>query len=352
MATWRAEGEGVAEVRREELISSGLSEDDGGGLPALIEPADVARSSSAAGPRAEDHPGVWVYLEKDGPCRRGEQAVLSQGAIVRGDLALDTLASGQHDCARRASEDEARRLRGGLDARTLLVTLRGGDVGSGGGAMRTRRLWRDSVESSAEVAFGDWPVSRPRTASWCMEHMDLRGGGPQDYHRAFRTGISLAKSDWGVDVHGLIRLGRWRRQGDLRRVGHVTSLACFELLLRHAQLVEYIYVQDETPRRPRRRAEEAREAPGCWMRRRSSPAPTDTLGRRWSLPLCPTMSKVERDATVMKQVRKAREERRVLGKGSEQPSLQKWARAVVVAEAARQPPWRRGQRWRGRRKAP
>eukprot|EP00972_Heterocapsa_arctica_P022298 3278942-Heterocapsa_arctica.AAC.1 len=52
-----------------------------------------------------------------------------------------------------------------------------------------------------EVAFTDWPVPGPRTASWCVGFLNRRGGGPMDHHKWWVSTNRLFPDMWGVSEH-------------------------------------------------------------------------------------------------------------------------------------------------------
>ena len=99
-------------------------------------------------------------------------------------------------------------------------------------------------------------------------------------------------------------------------------MAAMELAMRHAQLVEYVYVQEHTAKETTRGGGGRGKGTG----RGGSPGLIDeasvflgTHRETGEAMICPALlefvsAEVERDASIMKQVRKARDERRLLNK--------------------------------------
>ena len=137
--------------------------------------------------------------------------------------------------------------------------------------------------------------------------MNKRGGGPLDWHAFWKQLHKLKANDWGVSLHELV-MRMVDRAGSYDGVD-IFNLACLEDALRQAQLVEYTYWQLEgedkfSKGKGKGRAgliEEASIFAGIHR---------DAGDVMVAPELLDFVSKeVERDASIMKQIRKAREER-------------------------------------------
>lgn len=107
-------------------------------------------------------------------------------------------------------------------------------LGGGGdpGPRRQRRIWRDVCAIAREDQFADW-----------IDHINRRGGGPQD-HSSRRT--ASRRGDWCVDSHAVIL--RALEEAGCYDALELCNISCLEVLVRHAQLIEYVYAQDHIGR--------------------------------------------------------------------------------------------------------
>ena len=206
------------------------------------------------------------------------------------------------------SIDQYKGQEAGGDARIMPITL---TVGG-----RERRPWRDVVALCSQCDFPDWPVPGPLTVLWCAEFINRRGGGPRDHHRWWLSVTNLNKDSWGVAEHesAMKALDEAGSYDGLE----ITNLASLEVLLRRAQLVEYVYqLEGKEPKgkgggKANNRFGLVDEAAVFSGSHRST----------GDIMICPDLmdyvaKEVERDAQIMKQVRKAREERKALNTGKE-----------------------------------
>ena len=189
------------------------------------------------------------------------------------------------------------------DARLLGVRFRDGIAPP----ERHIGIWRDQLEEMEETPFKEWNVPGPRTVAWCCRFINRKAGGALDHHRSFRETFRLRKGDWGLDIHELA----------LRTLEHlvtfdylnVPNLSGAEDLARAAQLVEYVYHQESS-------VSDAGKGKGKGRAGVLDEAHIFTGAHRdpgevmISPDLLEYVSKeVERDASIMKQIRKGREER-------------------------------------------
>jgi len=193
----------------------------------------------------------------------------------------------------------------------------------GDGSTRRKLQWRDVVAKLTELPFSDWGVQGPRTTFWCCRFIDRRGGGPTDHHRWFLYTHGLSKDSWGVNVHesGLKILQLLGEYDHL----DLPNSAGVEALLRQVQLIEYVYMQDSAASRGKGggKTGEGKKEKSAGV---SFTGFVDELAvfsgshrETGEAMVCPALlqfvaAEVERDAGILKQVRKAREERAALAK--------------------------------------
>ena len=182
-------------------------------------------------------------------------------------------------------------------------------------AGRRQRTWREVCEMMTIVEYTDWIVPGPRTTPFCCLWLNKRGNPPLDYHRAFKHLYGLEKGDWGVEMHesGLRSLEFGACYDGL----DVPNLAGIEVLMRQVQLVEYVYTMDGGGKKDKdgKKGKGRGKSAGLYEE-------TDVFGgfhrQAGTSMICPELleyvsKEVEKDASIFKQVRKAREERRLLG---------------------------------------
>jgi hypothetical protein len=173
------------------------------------------------------------------------------------------------------------------DARLMSVTFQ--ELG------RNERIWRDVAKDVHEEAFEDWGVPGPRTTKWCVQFLNRRNGGPIDHHRWWMSNLGLQSDSWGVAEHENLmkiidKMGRYDGLD-------LTNLASAEMAFRRLQLIEYFYSE---------------KGPGGAIFSGTHREFGDTM---IAPELLEYVSKeVERDAAILKQVRKAREERAAASK--------------------------------------
>eukprot|EP00973_Karenia_brevis_P059124 8231905-Karenia_brevis.AAC.1 len=161
--------------------------------------------------------------------------------------------------------------------------------------------------------FSDWLIGGPRTAAWCVAFIDRRGGGAIDHHRQFKTSFRVNKGDWGVELHEVV----------MRAADHFATYDGLDLsnavgmedLFRQAQLIEYSYLQESgDPAGGKGKNKGTRlVAP------EEAAVFTGTHRDSGEVMVCPDLldfvsKEIERDASIMKQIRKAREEREQVAK--------------------------------------
>ena len=179
------------------------------------------------------------------------------------------------------------------DARVLAVES--GSRGRG-------RTFPSYVDAVSEEDFDDFPITGPRSVTWCLEFLRKRHQ-PSDHHLMFKTAAKLQSDQWGVQEHE--HLMRFIEFGCLYDQLDLTNLAIGEALFRRAQTIEWVY------------HDKLRDA-GTDSKDRLSPeemvafSGLDRTGDQ--LMVAPSLLEhvrgvVEKDAATMNNIRKARKER-------------------------------------------
>lgn len=286
-------------------------------------PKGIART--AAPLRTVSHGGRSMAISgsrwsRDG-VRRGEAVAVASLAEVRGDRGLVDRGSGRPLAAALVRPEEVEEFKGreaGSDARlTPLVVI---------GTTREKKQWREAVQAFGAVELGDFAVPGPRTTAWCCSFLDRHSGGPRDHHRWWKANLKLHDDMWGVAEHSLAM-----QSLDIAACYDgldVVNFGCIQLLLRKAQMIEDAYAERGPPvimTDGKKSAEGTKEEKGGGGAKGSGKGQRPGLleegmiflGQHKEfehLMVAPDLMEwvsreVERDAAVMKQVRKAREER-------------------------------------------
>ena len=167
-----------------------------------------------------------------------------------------------------------------------------------------RREWRDVPDACSTVQFSDFPLPGERTAAWCLAHVDRHHGGMEQHHALFKTLCKLQMSDWGVELHetlaSILHTAACYDQLDL------TNLAWAEMALRSMQSIEFVYQE--------RMIEKETLASGSRLTLEERTAFTGAVRPGQQLMVCPTLlehvkKEAERTGGLLKELRKAREER-------------------------------------------
>ena len=158
--------------------------------------------------------------------------------------------------------------------------------------------------TGAAATFNDFPLPGERTAAWCIAHVDRHHGGMEQHHALFKTLCKLQMSDWGVELHetlaGIIHTAACYDQLDL------TNLAWVEMALRATQSIEFVYQE--------RIIEKETLAAGSRLTLEERSAFTGAVRPGQQLMVCPSLlehvkKEAERTGGLLKELRKAREER-------------------------------------------
>ena len=253
----------------------------GGGVPAV--PVDAGSLP-------------WVAAEAAGGFKYGDQVHGVVAATADGAKAVHVTASGvQVFVACIRGHDRELRLPGGWDHRTVERVAE--DCG------RSEAPLKDVVHLCSEVPV-QWGLSGPRTARWCLQYLIVEGLGLEGHHERVRQLCKVDSSAWGIQEH-------WQLSNVIKHSIQTDQLNCcnllsLEVMFRRLQTIEYAY------------SEKAKETESRAVGGRLSLEEQQTFGGTTrlasTLMVCPELlehvkSEVERDASLAKNLRKAREER-------------------------------------------
>lgn len=252
----------------------------------------------------------WIVVESEGGRRRGEEVALDGSEILRGDIGLKCQDQVWFAIRRVKLEDLVKYpgREAAADARLMSVTFQ--EMG------RNERIWRDVAKDIHEEPFDEWGVPGPRTTKWCVQFLNRRNGGPIDHHRWWMSNLGLQSDSWGVAEHENLmkiidKMGRYDGLD-------LTNLASAEMAFRRLQLIEYFY--SEKGPGGGKGSGKAKDKKSDDLSYKSEAAIFSGTHREFgdtmiSPDLLEYVSKeVERDAAILKQVRKAREERAAASK--------------------------------------
>ena len=254
---------------------------------------------------------VWIRVETEAGKERGEILTMDGTEVIHGDRGLKN-EDGKMIFMKKMKRGDIDKYKGAEatgDARLLSMTFQ--DIS------RAERQWRDVSKDIKQEDFKDWSMPGPRTTEWCVRFLNRRNGGPMDHHRWWTQNHSLKPDNWGVAEHdnlskALDKLGRFDGLD-------LSNLAGVEVMFRRLQLIEYVYSD---------------RGPGGGKGSSKSDKKTDVMTgvqqyeatifagahkEFGDVMVAPSLleyvaKEVESEAAVLKQVRKAREERAAASK--------------------------------------
>ena len=162
---------------------------------------------------------------------------------------------------------------------------------------------KDVMSLSKEVEVG-WVLSGPRTTKWCLQYLLVEGLGFEGHHERFRQVCKIHATAWGVQEHFQVSMSL--RQSLIVDQLDLCNLLSSEIQFRRLQTIEFSY------------AEKAREIESRAAGGRLSLEEQTSFGgvtRQYAtLMICPQLlehvkTETEREASLAKNLRKAREER-------------------------------------------
>ena len=179
---------------------------------------------------------------------------------------------------------------------------------------RPRRGWSDVCRELVETAYPSWTVPGPRTVKWCAEWLDRRSATPVAHHRQFVSVFGLKPDSWGVEIHGTAL--RVLEETAVYDGANICDMAGIESLMRKAQLSEYVYWMDSMGAAEKAGKDKKPSASTVtFVGLMDEAAIFSGLNKdTGSAMVCPALldhvaREVEKDAAILKQVRKAKEER-------------------------------------------
>ncbi|CAE7239903.1 unnamed protein product [Symbiodinium sp. CCMP2592] len=254
----------------------------------------VAAPVGAADP--EDF--CWVAAEASGGYKFGDIVQGVNVAAADGAKAVHMTAPGASlfvACIRGRDRDAFLRRPGGWDLRTVERVAE--ELG------RSEAPLKDVVSQCLESPV-QWGLSGPRTARWCLQYLIVEGLGLEAHHERVRQLCKVDSSAWGIQEHWqLSNVIKHALQTDQLNGCNLLSL---EVMFRRLQTIEYAY------------SEKAKDSESRAVGGRLSLEEQQTFGGTTrlasTLMVCPELlehvkAEVERDASLAKNLRKAREER-------------------------------------------
>ena len=297
----------MAQLRRDALQAAAAMQVAPGGMVGV---APVPALPIVAGAQAAPD-DMWVRIETDGERLRGDEVQLDGSETLQGDVGLKSDGT-KFFAIRKMKREDMGKFKGSeasADARLMGVCFQG--------VSRAERQWRDVSKEVRQETFEDWSVPGPRTSEWCVRFLNRRNGGPTDHHRWWVQNYALKNDAWGVAEHDTLmkivdKLGRYDGLD-------LSNLAGAELAFRRLQLIEFVYSE----RGPGGgKGSSKTDKKGDAMTSMQQYEATIFSGSHKEFGDCmvaPTLldyvaKEVEGEAAVLKQVRKAREERAALNK--------------------------------------
>lgn len=294
--------------------------------PGLVLVAPVATEESG--------PGSWIHVDEKGGGHLGDivsnAEVLARG-IVRGDVALYPMGAEGWCALHRVTRESADAEVGELRSRWAAVTPRGDDPGRSGllprppaveaappaargeledldGDARTLAVLRNSAgerfrdlrsvaERSTQLELEDWALEGPRTALWYVTQVARTGTGLVARHQTWRHENKLEEESHLCSLHEIIsEILEMAASVDQLDIGNLVSIEC---ACRQLQYVEH----EVKKKADARRGDYSAEAYFLGRTRRSGGALIAPELLKW------VSEKAARDSAVLKEQRKAAEER-------------------------------------------
>ena len=264
-------------------------------VPLARAPAPAVSSSDRVFSRGTLY---WLAAEKGGGFNYGDEVSSVVQAKVRGTKLVHDLGNGVSifvQCLDGEDRPSFMQLPAEYDPRVLPQDL--DPLG------RPDSNLKEVAKKSHECSM-PWVLTGPRTARWCISYLVSEGLGFEAHHERFRQLCKIEASSWGVQEHfQLSMIAKHALQTD--QINGYNSMF-MEVIFRRIQTIEFAY------------AERAREAESKAIGGRLSLEEQQTFGgltrQASTLMVCPELmdfvkAEVERDASLAKNLRKAREER-------------------------------------------
>lgn len=288
MALIRAEGQRIAREERARAVPAVGGVAVGGG-PAVGVPAATQHESGQL---------KWLAAEKGGGYEYGQEVSGVVDPPVKNAKAVHQLGAGESlfvMCIDGADLDDFKNRPSRCDLRILPVTK--------GGLGVPEISLKDVVPLCKEVDV-QWELPGPRTTKWCLNYLAVEGLGFEGHHERVRQICKVDATAWGIQEHFQVSMAI--RQSLLSDQLDCCNLLSSEIQFRRLQTIEFSY------------AEKARDLESKAVGGRLSLEEQTSFGgvtRQYStLMICPQLlehvkAETEREASLAKNLRKAREER-------------------------------------------
>lgn len=240
----------------------------------------------------------WVAAESGGGMKFGDLVVGVVAPAVKGSKSVHVLADGTNlfvECIDGGDRSSFLQRPATLDHRIVPQEI--------DALGKPECSLKDASKKSVEKEVS-WTLTGPRTTRWCISYLVMEGLGFEGHHERFRNLCKVDAASWGIQEHlQLSMIAKHMIQVD--QYNGYNSLSC-EVVFRRLQTIEFAY------------AEKARESEAKAVGGRLSLEEQQTFGgvtrQAGTLMVCPELldhvrAEVERDATLAKHLRKAREER-------------------------------------------
>eukprot|EP00438_Fugacium_kawagutii_P034490 Skav226404 [mRNA] locus=scaffold3989:204376:205527:- [translate_table: standard] len=268
--------------------------------------APVAQAPALPGVAAADYgPGTlkWLSVETMGSYVFGQEVAGVGHAMTRGAKTVHQTGDGPLfvECVDGADLAAFRQRPSKCDSRILPSFLN--SLG------QPERTLKDVAAMSIEAPVR-WVLSGPRTSRWCVNYLTVENLGFEGHHERLRQITKADASSWGIQEHFQISMSL--RQCLLVDQVNPFNLLSVEIQFRRLQTIEFSY------------SEKAREAESRAVGGRLSLEEQTTFGgitRQYAtLMICPDLldyvkQETEKEASLAKNLRKAREEREAARKG-------------------------------------
>lgn len=247
----------------------------------------------------------WLAAETLGDYAYGAEVDGVAAVLARGAKSIHTLAGGTLlfvECVDGADVEEFLSRPGQNDFRTLKISHN---------VMGEPEITLKDLSMRCKEVPVKWVLPGPRTSKWCISYLSIEGLGLEGHHERFRQICKIDSSAWGVQEHFQVTMAV--RQALLVDQLDGCNLLSIEVQFRRLQTIEFSY------------AERAREAESRAVGGKLSLEEQTSFGgmtRQFStLMICPQLlehvkSETEREASLAKNLRKAREEREATRKAA------------------------------------
>eukprot|EP00438_Fugacium_kawagutii_P013922 Skav213474 [mRNA] locus=scaffold565:36349:39146:+ [translate_table: standard] len=262
---------------------------------------DRAAGAAPAGQAADEVVNgqlYWVAAEMKGLYKYGDRVALVPDALVDGGKAVHTLPDGSSmfvQCMLGEKIKEFKKNPASWDHRIAPVEY--------DGMGKAETSLKDLAKLCTEVP-ADWALTGPRTARWCVSYLITENLGLEGHHERVRHLCRLDSSSWGMQEHYQLAMTmKYALQND--QVNPYNNLFT-EVIFRRLQTIEYAYMD-------KAREQEAK-AVGGKLSLEEQPTFGGITRAAATLMICPDLlshvkNEVEKDASLAKNLRKAREER-------------------------------------------